>query len=126
MVLSLLVDQVRGLHKENRRLVDRVTSLQNQQNVFEQQMDALRAEHRTTERWLMDQLAALQEQSTLRVRMPSDLLSQPIEPRSNMHLSALTRILPFLADYDLRSQELLITDFRYAYNRPVVVLSCNV
>jgi hypothetical protein len=110
-LLSLIVEQVRGLRQDNRRLVERVSSLQDQQTVFEQQMDALRAEYRINTTWMLDQLAMRHESATLQMRMPSNLLSSPpIDP--SFYTSAVKHILPFLEAYDL-SQGLVITDLQY-------------
>jgi hypothetical protein len=113
-LLSLLIEQVRGLRKENHLLVERMMSLQNQQTVFERQMDAVRSDQKSSTAWLMDQLAALEASRTMQVRMQPDLLMQPIEPGSGMHLSAIKHILPFLAAYDLSATELVVNDLRYA------------
>jgi hypothetical protein len=66
----------------------------------------------------------VQESSALRVRMSNDLFSQPIEPLSDMRLSAIKRILPFLASYDLSAHGLVVEDLRYVLHSSPP-LSCN-
>jgi uncharacterized protein YdiU (UPF0061 family) len=122
-LLTMLVEQMRDLRKENRLLLDRVTSLQNQQTVFEQQMDTVREGAQANAAWMLDQLARRHESITLHARMSQDMFSQPIEPHFASRWAALTRILPFLTHYDL-PQELIIDDLRSAHPCLPCVVSC--
>lgn len=120
-LLTMLVEQMRDLRKENRLLLDRVTSLQNQQTVFEQQMDAVREGAQANAAWMLDQLARRHESITLHARMSQDMFSQPIEPHFASRWAALTRIMPFLTHYDL-PQELIIDDL----SKPFAAFSVRV
>lgn len=113
-ILSLLVEQLRDMRRENQYLHKSLRKLNSRQKKFKRRISDVEEENRR----LLSLVAERHESTTLRTRISQGPFSQPIDPSlysggSSMlppRLQAIKQLLPFLGDYDLRAAEVAIDD----------------
>lgn len=131
-VLSLLAEQMRDMRRENRHLREEVRTLNSLHKRAEHRIEEIQEENRSNMERILNLLAAQQTAVALRQHIPQTPFSQPIDPVSLLshsqppRMRAITHILPFLSDYDLRSQPVVIDDLSkpfaaYSVNEPSTV-----
>lgn len=115
-VLSLLAEQMRDMRRENRHLREEVRTLNSLHKRAEHRIEEIQEENRSNMERILNLLAAQQTAVGLHQHIPQTPFSQPIDPVSLLshsqppRMRAITHILPFLSDYDLRSQPVVIDD----------------
>jgi hypothetical protein len=128
-ILSLLVEQLRDMRRENQYLHKSLRKLNSRQKKFKRRISDVEEENRR----LLSLVAERHESTTLRTRISQGPFSQPIGPSlysggSSMlppRLQAIKQLLPFLGDYDLRAAEVAIDDLR-CVDPPLVGIACEV
>jgi hypothetical protein len=118
-ILSLMVDQMRDMRRENRQLREDVRSLNSLHKRAEHRIEEIQEENRLNMERILGLLATQQATASLHYRIPQTPFSQPIDPISLLSRSetalpprvrAITHILPFLADYDLMTKGPVVID----------------
>ncbi len=115
-VLSLLAEQMRDMRRENRHLREEVRTLNSLHKRAEHRIEEIQEENKSNMERILNLLAAQQTAVGLHQHIPQTPFSQPIDPVSLLshsqppRMRAITHILPFLSDYDLRSQPVVIDD----------------
>jgi hypothetical protein len=115
-ILSLLVEQLRDMRRENQYLHKSLRKLNSRQKKFKRRIGDVEEENRR----LLSLVAERHESTTLRTRISQGPFSQPIDPSlysggSSIlppRLQAIKQLLPFLGEYDLRAAEVAIDDLR--------------
>lgn len=122
-VLVLLVDQLRDMRHENRNLREEVRTLNSLHKRAEHRIEEIQEENRINMERILSLLAAQQEAMSLRQRIsqpppdPTAVYSRStaLPPR----MRGITHILPFLADYQLWKESVVVDDL----SKPFAALS---
>lgn len=125
-LLSMLVEQLRDMRRENQQLREEIRSLSNLQKVSERRVEELQEENQANMKRIVSMLTANQRDSPQFGSIP---VTQSLDPNdffstsatsdsqtSYTHPASSVQILPFLREYESIDAPLVLDDLRYNHN----------